>query len=75
MNNLDFQLESFTGIQNLNNVIWQYELFKAQRKKLLINQRKIKLSFPLCIECIIAKPNIDACLFIWKFLEECNLKT
>ena len=62
------------GDETLNHVIWQCELYDAQRNKLISALRKLK-HFPLYnIESFIEKPDISACKYIFDFLKYCNLK-
>lgn len=60
--------------ETLNHVIWQCDLYDTQRKNLIINLKKKRFFLPLCIEAIIAKPHIDACLCIINFLKKCNMR-
>lgn len=60
--------------ENLNHIIFQCELYKNKRSKLIENLHKMNLFLPLNIESLITKPNIKACRYITNFLKDCNLK-
>lgn len=60
--------------ENLNHVIWQCKLFASQRDKLLTSLKKYKIHPPLCIESLIAKPDIRSCKLIQSFFKDINLR-
>ena len=59
--------------QDLNHILWQCELYDAERFELIKNIKKIQLYLPLNIDNIIAKPNIEACKHINTFYDKCKL--
>ena len=59
--------------EDLNHVLWQCHLYNSAREKLVKNLRKVHSYPPLCIESFLAKPDTEACLYIFDFLNECNI--
>ena len=54
-------------------VLWQCNLYDAERLKLVKSLRNLKLYLPLNIENILSKPDIAAAKCICKFFEKCKL--
>lgn len=60
--------------QNVNHILWQCELYDKQRTKLIRELVYAKLQLPLCIEILIAEPEINICKIIHRYLIDCKLK-
>ncbi|XP_058796888.1 uncharacterized protein LOC131667474 [Phymastichus coffea] len=61
--------------EDLNHVLWQCALYEEPRKKLHNSLMKFKLFPPLCIEMLIADPNIEACICVFEFLKKMLFKS
>lgn len=62
------------GDENINHVIWQCKLYDEERSKFYTNLRKLKYQLPMSVEMIVARPDIQACKFMYSFLEQCNIR-
>ena len=58
--------------QDLNHIIWQCEIYEVQREKLMKKLRLHNAQLPLNIECLVAKPNVMLCKYVFEFFKDCG---
>ena len=60
-------------VEDLNHVFWQCKLYDEHKQTLIKDLKKLAYRLPLCVDLLIAKPDIRACSHMLTFLNSCNL--